>query len=1048
MRVIKKLMLSMMAFILLCFTWPVLPIHAAGQMVFEGVPSVEMRPETEGNQLVKPDVAKVVCSDPTTEASSPSCPVIKWGDLTYWIYSDKDNNFVFYVAVYNQKGALINHKIFSGARYIKEITVDGSSERVTLKGQGNQIVQVTFDQLKEITYTPGVDLSVTDSKVGMNETVNLIVNMRSPIEDLDGDIVFKSSGSTLTQVELADGKAEYSLDSSTLGLGVHTFTADYIPKLGSEFKMNTSKPVTIEVAYRVNFMDGQGNVFSKNIVRDGGLAQEPNPSPTRAGHTFAGWYTDQTDPTTKWNFGSNTVARNMALFAHWTVNNYTVTYDANYGGAGTATTETVAYGAKASEPNPAPTRESYTFAGWYTDPTDPATPWNFSSNTVAGNVMLYAHWTANNYILTYNANYSGAGTATTESVAYGAKASEPNPAPTREGYTFAGWYTDATDPATQWNFLSNTVTGNMTLYAHWTVNNYTVTYDANYSGAGTATTETVAYGAKASEPNPAPTREGYTFAGWYTDPTDPATQWNFSSNTVAGNVTLYAHWTANNYIVTYNANYSGAGTATTETVAYGAKASEPNPAPTRAGYTFAGWYTDATDPTFKWNFASDVVEGDVTLYAHWTVKITPQPPTPSTPSVPSAPSVPVVVPSNGEQSQSTVLINGQAVSTRRVDETLANGQPVVRLILTAQGLTNVMNTNASEAKIVIDGLGTAVKLEIPMQPLQVKVKADANAKLQITVNGNSVSIPLNSLADRQSDSALTISIVEGSKEAQARVERVAQTMDARVVLKQPVTLSVDINGQDTEDGSNDYLHKSIVIPAGFNPDQITVVRIDANGQLHFVPAVFTATQAEILSTQGGEYTIISMNKVFNDVQQHWAGEDIQQMANKLIVDGRPDGSFAPEQPITRAEFTAMLVRAMGLSGGSVKTELPSAFNDVDSEQWYANALITAGSKGLVNGFADGSFHPDGQITREQMATMLDRALNLMKIPNDQLTGTTPSFTDASNISNWSSDAVARLVETGIVKGMNGGTFAPQENATRAQSTVMLMRLMRFAQLIN
>ncbi|MCL6664217.1 InlB B-repeat-containing protein [Paenibacillus amylolyticus] len=975
MRVIKKLMLSMMAFILLCFTWPVLPIHAAGQMVFEGVPSVEMRPETEGNQLVKPDVAKVVCSDPTTEASSPSCPVIKWGDLTYWIYSDKDNNFVFYVAVYNQKGALINHKIFSGARYIKEITVDGSSERVTLKGQGNQIVQVTFDQLKEITYTPGVDLSVTDSKVGMNETVNLIVNMRSPIEDLDGDIVFKSSGSTLTQVELADGKAEYSLDSSTLGLGVHTFTADYIPKLGSEFKMNTSKPVTIEVAYRVNFMDGQGNVFSKNIVRDGGLAQEPNPSPTRAGHTFAGWYTDQTDPTTKWNFGSNTVARNMALFAHWTVNNYTVTYDANYSGAGTATTETVAYGAKASEPNPAPTRESYTFAGWYTDPTDPATLWNFSSNTV---------------------------------------------------------------------------TGNMTLYAHWTVNNYTVTYDANYSGAGTATTETVAYGAKASEPNPAPTREGYTFAGWYTDATDPATQWNFSSNTVTGNMTLYAHWTVNNYTVTYDANYSGAGTATTETVAYGAKASEPNPAPTRAGYTFAGWYTDATDPTFKWNFASDVVEGDVTLYAHWTVKITPQPPTPSTPSpsVPSAPSVPVVVPSNGEQSQSTVLINGQAVSTRRVDETLANGQPVVRLILTAQGLTNVMNTNASEAKIVIDGLGTAVKLEIPMQPLQVKVKADANAKLQITVNGNSVSIPLNSLADRQSDSALTISIVEGSKEAQARVERVAQTMDARVVLKQPVTLSVDINGQDTEDGSNDYLHKSIVIPAGFNPDQITVVRIDANGQLHFVPAVFTATQAEILSTQGGEYTIISMNKVFNDVQQHWAGEDIQQMANKLIVDGRPDGSFAPEQPITRAEFTAMLVRAMGLSGGSVKTELPSAFNDVDSEQWYANALITAGSKGLVNGFADGSFHPDGQITREQMATMLDRALNLMKIPNDQLTGTTPSFTDASNISNWSSDAVARLVETGIVKGMNGGTFAPQENATRAQSTVMLMRLMRFAQLIN
>jgi hypothetical protein len=191
MRVIKRLMLSMMVIILACVTWPVQPINAAGQKVFEGVPSVEMSPATEGDQLVKPNIAKVVCLDSITEASSTSCPVIKWGDLTYWIYSDYSNYSMFNVSVYNQYGALINHKIFSGSRYIKEITVDSENSLVFLKGQSNQVVQVTFEELKKITYTPGVDLSVTESKVGMNETINLNVNMRSPIEDLDGDIVFK-----------------------------------------------------------------------------------------------------------------------------------------------------------------------------------------------------------------------------------------------------------------------------------------------------------------------------------------------------------------------------------------------------------------------------------------------------------------------------------------------------------------------------------------------------------------------------------------------------------------------------------------------------------------------------------------------------------------------------------------------------------------------------------------------------------------------------------------------------------------------------------------
>ncbi|MBU1107645.1 MAG: InlB B-repeat-containing protein, partial [Candidatus Riflebacteria bacterium] len=189
---------------------------------------------------------------------------------------------------------------------------------------------------------------------------------------------------------------------------------------------------------------------------------------------------------------------------------YTMIFDAQGGSAVTA--QTVESGAKATEPA-APTRTGYTFGGWYKEAAC-ASLWDFGTDTVPVDTTIYAKWIAvavTTYTVTFDSQSGSAVTAQT--VESGAKATEPT-APTRTGFTFAGWYKEAVC-TNLWDFGADTITANTTVYAKWisaAVTTYTVTFDSQSGSAVTA--QTVESGAKATEPT-APTRTGFTFAGWY-----------------------------------------------------------------------------------------------------------------------------------------------------------------------------------------------------------------------------------------------------------------------------------------------------------------------------------------------------------------------------------------------------------------------------------------------------------------------------------------------------------------------------------------------------
>lgn len=203
----------------------------------------------------------------------------------------------------------------------------------------------------------------------------------------------------------------------------------------------------------------------------------------------------------------------------------------NSEGGTTVTSKKVVYHKLIPEPK-APKKTGYSFGGWYKD-SKLKTAWNFKKNYVTSNITLYAKWNPNIYKVSFN-SVKGSSVAY-QKVKYKGLVSIPKK-PTKVGNSFAGWYKDA-KYKTSWNFGTSRVTSNITLYAKWTANKYTIQFDTQ--GGSKVASKTVTYNGMVSAP-PSPTKTGYSFAGWYTSP-NVLTSWNFSSKIFTSR-TLYARW--------------------------------------------------------------------------------------------------------------------------------------------------------------------------------------------------------------------------------------------------------------------------------------------------------------------------------------------------------------------------------------------------------------------------------------------------------------------------------------------------------------------------
>ena len=265
-----------------------------------------------------------------------------------------------------------------------------------------------------------------------------------------------------------------------------------------------------------------------------------------------------------------------------------------------APAQTIDRGGKFTEPA-APSKENHTFAGWYNGDEK----FDFDADTTnAPNVLeLVAKWDINQYTVKFVSDH---GSFKDQTIEYG-KLIETDKLtiPTVEGYTFDGWYTDAAH-TTEFNFRTP-ITGDTTIYAKWTANDYEVSFITEYGDAPAS--QNVPYNGTADNPGTL-SAEGYTFVGWYADAAH-TTEFNFSTP-ITGDTKIYAKWTANDYEVSFITEHGDP--PTSQNVTYNGTAKDPGTL-TAEGYTFDGWYTDATYTT-EFDFSTPIT-GDTKVYAKW-----------------------------------------------------------------------------------------------------------------------------------------------------------------------------------------------------------------------------------------------------------------------------------------------------------------------------------------------------------------------------------------------------------------------------------------------
>jgi uncharacterized repeat protein (TIGR02543 family) len=418
-------------------------------------------------------------------------------------------------------------------------------------------------------------------------------------EAIEYSITYHLDGGTNDDANLAN----YTIESATITLNAATktgyaFDGWYDAVEGGNLVESIAKGSTGDKAlyarwtansYTVTLDAQEGIVTPGSIQVTFDSTYEGLPTPTRTGHTFEGWFTEKTGGDKVTAGTTVKTAENHTLYARWTINQYTITFESTGGSDVAAITQD--YGTAVEAPA-APTREGYDFDGW-----NPAVP----ETMPAENITLTAQWKVVEYSITYHLDggtNDGANPAkyTIESATIILNAA------TKTGYTFDGWY-DAETGGTKVESIPQGTTGDKALYARWIANQYTVTFDAQ-GGTVDPETKQVTYDSPYGE-LPVPKREGYTFNGWYTAEVGGSKITAEDTVKTAGDHILYAHWTVNQYTVSFDS--AGGTEVAAITLDYG-EAVTPPANPTKTGYTFKGW-----DPEIP----STMPAKNLTLVAQW-----------------------------------------------------------------------------------------------------------------------------------------------------------------------------------------------------------------------------------------------------------------------------------------------------------------------------------------------------------------------------------------------------------------------------------------------
>ncbi len=501
--------------------------------------------------------------------------------------------------------------------------------------------------------------------------------------------------------------------------------------------------------------------------------------------------------------------------------------------------------------------------------------------------------------------------------------------------------------------------------------------------------DNVSYTNNPAEPA-APSREGYTFDSW-------------QKTTGEGNTITYtAKWTAipATYTVTFDSQ--GGSAVNDQTVTEGQTITEPA-APTRDGYTFAGWFTETSGGS-QWNF-NDPVNKSMTLYAKWT-EITPDP-TPTPTPTPAGPSTGDSTGWDDIRDELENAENGDEITIDMGDETKVPAE--------------IFESLAGKDVDVTFDLG-----DIQWSVNGADIPTDTDfTDLDLGVNLDTHGIPVN-----------VINTITGE------VGTVQITLAHDGEFGFTMTLTAPLGKENAGYWANLYHYKvnggeaDREDPLGDDEDAEALnfeaaAKIDEDGSVT-IPFSHASQYAIVIDTHS--HATVDVSDIFIDVAPNaWYKDAVQYAYDHGLMTGVSDTEFAPEATTTRAMIVSILARLEG-----VESAQAAGFADVDDNDWYATAVNWAANVGVVNGYEDNTFRPNQPITREQLAAIL---MNYAACIGEDVSNRADLTSYTDQPSAWATETMSWAVAEGLLTGVTADTLQPQGAATRAQVAAILQRFL-------
>jgi len=367
----------------------------------------------------------------------------------------------------------------------------------------------------------------------------------------------------------------------------------------------------------------------------------------------------------------------------------------------------------------------------------------------------------------------------------------------------------------------------------------------------------------------------------------------------------------------------------------------------------------------------------------------------------------------------------EATTVKELTITLEAGTEVVSIPATI--LTALENKNGESTVVIVAGDAT---YEVPVSQINLSAAATklgvASAELILKVTIDEVTNPLA---------------------GKAIFKTLSEAIDFKLSIIAPDGKSVELKYFSKP------VQRSIATSTNLNPLTTVGVVVNANGTVVAVPTFIPATakSAVLYRNSNSVYTLIENSKTFKDVDKgaSWAEEYVEKLASRMVVNGVNNDSFKPSQLINRGEFAAILSRGLGLVAEDTAAK---DFKDVSLSQGFnKNGEIAAVvDAGLVKGFEDGNFRPYEEITRDQAAIMISRAIDyinsdLVKLDSAKKLS---NFKDVKEIGAASRTHVEKVYQAGYLEGFTDNTFRPSSEANRAQMAKILYNFLESIEYIN